>query len=140
VRIAGELDLKPHTAFLSLGIRGKKALLLDDQVLQITTMCGHGMVSAKLTKTVIEKVKAGKVTPEVGARLLAQPCPCGIFNTERCSAILEECQKKILFDKPMGMFYQSTKVRGPLRYERQKHQQEILHDRGDRGHHYRADI
>jgi hypothetical protein len=93
VKMAGELDLKPHTAFLSLGIHGKRALLPGDEVLQITTMCGHGMVSAKLTKTVIAKVKAGKMTPEAGARLLAQPCPCGIFNTERCSAILEECQK-----------------------------------------------
>ena len=89
VGIARELDLKPHTAFLSLGIHGKKALLPTDQVLQITTMCGHGMVSAKLSRTVIEKVKAGKMTPEAGAHLLAQPCPCGIFNTERCSAILE---------------------------------------------------
>jgi len=94
VEIAGELDLKPHTAFLSLGIHGKKALLPVDQVLQITTMCGHGMVSTKLSTTVIEKVKAGKMTPEAGAHLLSQPCPCGIFNTERCSAILEECRNE----------------------------------------------
>ena len=93
VEIAGELDLKPHTAFLSLGIHGKKALLPVDQVLQITTMCGHGMVSTKLSTTVIEKVKAGKMTPEAGAHLLSQPCPCGIFNTERCSAILELYRK-----------------------------------------------
>ena len=92
IGIARELDLKPHTAFLSLGIHGKKALLPVDQVLQITTMCGHGMVSAKLSKTVMEKVRAGKMTPEAGAHLLAQPCPCGIFNTERCSAILKVCR------------------------------------------------
>ena len=90
VQIAKEIDLKPHTAFLSLGIHGKKALLPDDRTLEITTMCGHGMVAAKLTDAVIKRVKAGKMTPEAGAHLLAQPCPCGIFNTDRCTAILNE--------------------------------------------------
>lgn len=94
VKMAGELGLRPHTAFLSLGVHGKKARLPEDDVLQITTMCGHGMVSAALTATVIEKVKAGKMTPEAGARLLAQPCPCGIFNTDRCGDILEACREK----------------------------------------------
>ncbi len=89
VKIAREIDLKPHTAFLSLGVQGKRALLPEDEVQQITTMCGHGMVSSKLTMAVMDRVKAGKMTPEKGALLLAQPCPCGIFNTERCEAILK---------------------------------------------------
>ncbi len=92
--IAGELDLKPHTAFLSLGVHGKKALLPEDQVLQMTTMCGHGLVSSRLSKAVIRRVKAGKMTPEAGALLLTKPCPCGIFNTERCRAILEACKEE----------------------------------------------
>lgn len=90
VGMARELGLKPHTAFLSLGIHGKRSLLPDDEVLQITTMCGHGLVSVGLTRAVIKRVRAGKMTPEAGADLLAQPCPCGIFNTHRCRAILEE--------------------------------------------------
>ncbi|MHB9096416.1 MAG: hypothetical protein ACYC5X_01185 [Syntrophales bacterium] len=94
-KIAKEIDLKPHTAFLSLGVHGKRALLPADEVQQVTTMCGHGMVSSKLTKVVMERVKAGKMTPEKGAHLLAQPCPCGIFNTTRCRAILEECKGKV---------------------------------------------
>jgi hypothetical protein len=92
VQLAKEIDLKPHTAFLSLGIHGKRALLPEDRVLQITTMCGHGMVSAKLAEAVVKRVKAGKMTPAAGAHLLAQPCPCGIFNTDRCSAILDACR------------------------------------------------
>jgi hypothetical protein len=92
VAIAGEVGLKPHTAFLSLGVHGKRALLPEDEVLQVTTMCGHGMVASRLTKVVMARVKAGKMTPEKGAHLLAQPCPCGIFNTDRCRAILEECR------------------------------------------------
>jgi len=89
VQMGKDLDLTPHTAFLSLGIHGKKALLPEETVLEITTMCGHGMVASKLTKVVMEKVKAGKMTPAEGGRLLAQPCPCGIFNTDRCEDLLE---------------------------------------------------
>jgi hypothetical protein len=92
-KIGKDLDIKPHTAFLSLGIHGKKALLPEDDVLQITTMCGHGLVSSLLAKAVMAQVKAGKMTPQAGADFLAQPCPCGIFNTDRCSAILEASGK-----------------------------------------------
>ncbi|MDI7258891.1 MAG: hypothetical protein QME90_03105 [Thermodesulfobacteriota bacterium] len=93
VSIAKDLGLKPHTAFLSLGIHGKKALLPEETVLEITTMCGHGMVASKLTKVVMEKVKAGKMTPSEGGHLLAKPCPCGIFNTDRCEDLLEHYKK-----------------------------------------------
>lgn len=90
VKMGKELSLTPHTAFLSLGIHGKKSLLPEEAVLEITTMCGHGMVASKLTKIVMEKVNAGKMTPSEGAHLLAQPCPCGIFNTDRCENLLEK--------------------------------------------------
>ena len=95
VEIAKEIGLKPHTAFLSLGIHGKKSLLPEEQVLEMTTMCGHGMVSALLTKAVMNKVESGEMTPEDGATLLAQPCPCGIFNTDRCEELLKACKKKV---------------------------------------------
>ena len=93
-KIAAEIGLKPHTAFLSLGVHGKRSLLPADEVQQITTMCGHGMVGSKLTKAVMDRVKAGKMTPEKGAHLLAQPCPCGIFNTNRCRQMLEALAPK----------------------------------------------
>lgn len=93
LKIAKELELKPHTAFLSLGIYGKKALLPEKDVLEITTMCGHGLVSAKLAKAVMEKVKSNEMTPEEGAHLIAQPCVCGIINTDRCSLLLEKCKE-----------------------------------------------
>ncbi len=92
-KIAKEVGLKPHTAHLSLGIHGEKALLPEDNVLEITTMCGHGMVSSRLTKAVMQKVKAEKMTPEEGTHLLVQTCPCGIFNTDRCADLLEQCKK-----------------------------------------------
>ena len=93
VAIAKEIDITPHTAFLSLGIHGKRALLPEEDVLEMTTMCGHGLVSSKLTRAVINKVQSGEMSPEEGATLLSQPCPCGIFNTDRCEALLKQCQK-----------------------------------------------
>ncbi len=92
-KIAEEVDLKPHTAFLSLGIHGKKELLPDDEVLEITTMCGHGLLATKLAKSVMKKVKEGKMTLEEGAKSLAQPCPCGIVNTDRCTELLDSLKK-----------------------------------------------
>jgi len=93
VPMAREIGISPHTVFLSLGIHGKKALLPEDEVLETTTMCGHGLVSSNLARAVIQKVQSGTMSPEEGATLLAQPCPCGIFNTDRCEALLQECGK-----------------------------------------------
>ena len=89
-KIAEEVDLKPHTALLSLGVHGKKELLPEENVLEITTMCGHGLVANHLVKEVVEKVKSGALTAEKAANLLAQPCPCGIFNLDRCVELLKE--------------------------------------------------
>lgn len=90
VKLSEEIDVKPHTAFLSLGVHGKKALLPEDAVMEITTMCGHGLVSSRLAAAVIKKVRSGKMSPQEGAYFLAQPCPCGIFNTDRCQKLLEQ--------------------------------------------------
>lgn len=87
--IAREVGLKPHTALLSLGVHGNKSKLPPDRVLEITTMCGHSLVGFRFVSSVMEKVRNGKLTPSEGALLLAQPCTCGIFNTDRCVDLLE---------------------------------------------------
>ena len=46
-----EIGLVPHTVQYSLGIIGKTELLPDEKVLEITTMCGHAMVSPNLLAT-----------------------------------------------------------------------------------------
>ena len=88
--MAGDVGLKPHTALLSLGFHGKKELLPEEEVLEITTMCGHGLVATHLVEEVVQKVKSGALTSEKAAMLLAQPCPCGIFNLDRCVELLNE--------------------------------------------------
>ena len=84
VQISKEIGLKPHTSNISLGIHGgKKHLLPDDKVLEITTMCGHGMVATKLAQRILKDLREGSVTPQEGARILAKQCPCGLVNTDR---------------------------------------------------------
>ncbi len=88
-KILKEVGLKPHTVNMSLGTFGKKAILPKKEVLEITCMCGHGMVTSKHVETAFRKVKANKMTPEDGAKDLARSCTCGIFNPRRASTLME---------------------------------------------------
>ncbi|HWQ79093.1 MAG TPA: hypothetical protein VN381_09770 [Anaerovoracaceae bacterium] len=90
VDIAHSVGLKPHTATLSLGIYGKKSKLPKDETLKIITMCGHSLIGSPLVESVFEQVKAGKLTPEAGADIIARPCTCGIFNTIRCVDLIKK--------------------------------------------------
>ena len=65
------------------------------------------LISALLILTAVSSAQAdasfllGRMTPEQGADLLAQPCPCGIFNTDRCEMILEQYGKPDQTEKPL---------------------------------------
>jgi hypothetical protein len=82
--------LPPHTCETSLGVWGDKDRLPDEDILRFTTMCGHGQVAFNLVAKIIEDVKTGKRTMEEGAKELARPCQCGVFNPVRAAAMLEE--------------------------------------------------
>ena len=79
-----------HSIEHSLGIWGNKRLLPDEKTLDILTMCGHGLVSSNLIKTMADDVRNNKKSPEEAAEELARQCLCGIFNTERAALILRE--------------------------------------------------
>ena len=82
--------LQRHTVEHSLGIWGKTALLPDEEILEINTMCGHGMVTVNLINDVIDRIKKGKLAIEKGAEELFKPCMCGIFNTKRAEKLLRD--------------------------------------------------
>lgn len=90
VDIAHECRLKPHTALMSLGIFGKTELLPEDEIMEMTTMCGHSLVAANLVREVAGKVKEGKLSEDEASLILAKPCTCGIFNTKRCLELMKE--------------------------------------------------
>ena len=73
-----------------MGIFGKKELLADENTLAITTMCGHGLIGPNYVHEIARKVKKEKMTPDNGAKRLAKPCYCGIFNPERAAVLIEK--------------------------------------------------
>lgn len=84
-----EAGVTPHSINYSLGVWGKKDNLPDDKTLSITTMCGHHMIPPKFVDYIVRRVKKNKLTPEEGAKQLAEFCYCGIFNHVRCAEIIK---------------------------------------------------
>jgi hypothetical protein len=78
-----------HSVGYSLGFEGKTERLPDSNVMMLSTMCGHGMVSHSLAKKMIDWVKEGRRTPEQAANYLTRFCSCGIFNPSRAKRIIE---------------------------------------------------
>jgi hypothetical protein len=84
-----------HSVGYSLGFEGAVEKLPNTQLLTLTTMCGHGMISASLAKKMIDWVKEGRRTPEQAVTYMARFCSCGVFNPLRAKRILEDARKKM---------------------------------------------
>ena len=88
--ICSETDLAPHTVQYSLGVMGNRDNLPDEDVLNITTMCGHAMVSPNLIADLMGKIEKGRMTHGEAAMELSRQCECGIFNPHRAERLLRE--------------------------------------------------
>jgi hypothetical protein len=85
----GKLGLSMHTVNYSLGKWGKEELLPDPKITQITTMCGHGLISFNLVQSLLKEIRRGKKTVDEASKILAKPCVCGVFNTRRSAELLQ---------------------------------------------------
>ncbi len=85
-----EAGLEIHTVNQSMGRWGNTDKLPPLEILQLNTMCGHGMVAVGLINEMIEDIKNGNCTVEEGAERLFAPCMCGIFNPHRAALILKD--------------------------------------------------
>lgn len=94
-----EAGIERHTVEFSVGIRGKLSRLPEHEVMEITTMCGHGMVSQHLVREVLLDIKRGRKSNREGAQLLATPCVCGAFNPDRAQHLLKELLELWCFDE-----------------------------------------
>ncbi|HTM52253.1 MAG TPA: hypothetical protein VL285_26335 [Bryobacteraceae bacterium] len=83
-----------HSVGYSLGFEGKTEKLPNTQVLSLSTMCGHGMISSSLAKKMIDWVKEGRRTPEQAVTYMARFCSCGVYNPARAKRILEDARTK----------------------------------------------
>ena len=91
--------IERHSVEHSLGFWGSKDRLPEREILEINTMCGHGMVSFNFIRKMIDYVKLRRLTPQKAARLMAKCCECGAFNPVRAEMLLEKIRKG---DKVMG--------------------------------------
>jgi hypothetical protein len=92
---AKKAGIQRHSVDLTLGIWGDVSKLPPESILEVTTMCGHAMISANLVSKMAEDIKKGRTTPRKAAIKLAEPCACGIFNIDKAEALLTELAEKI---------------------------------------------
>ena len=79
-----------HSVGYSLGFEGNTEKLPSSQVMMLSTMCGHGMVSHSLAKKMIDWVKEGRRTPAQAATYMTRFCSCGVFNPPRARRLLQD--------------------------------------------------
>jgi hypothetical protein len=89
-KMCHQAGIKPHTLGCSLGIWGNLDKLPPEEILNVSTMCGHGMVSFNLVRRMAEKVNKGLISFEEAGRTLARPCTCGVFNPKRAEDLLRQ--------------------------------------------------
>ncbi len=91
-RCCREVGIRRHSVEYSLGFQGRVDRLPDKTVLELGTMCGHGMVSHHLVKKLLDWVKEGRRTPQDATKYLARFCICGVFNTARAVELFERAR------------------------------------------------
>lgn len=88
-KCCGEAGLKVHTRNLSLGVFGKREKLVGDKEREVTTMCGHGMVTGDMVLYHVERIKKGLETAEEASKAMCDLCICGAFNPARGARLLQ---------------------------------------------------
>ena len=85
----GKLGLPIHTVNYSLGVWGNREKLPVPKITEITTMCGHGLISFNLVQSLVKEIRRGKKSLEEAANILARPCVCGVVNPSRARDLLQ---------------------------------------------------
>ena len=86
--------LERHSVEHSLGVWGAKDRLPERDILDVNTLCGHGMVSFNLIRKMVEHIKLRRLTPKKAANLMAKCCECGAFNPVRAEQLLEKMVRR----------------------------------------------
>ena len=89
-RLASSCGIERHSVEYSLGFDDPHDRLPEGKVLELSTMCGHGMVSSNLARKMIDMVKQGRRSSEEAAKVMARFCPCGVYNPTRAKRLLDE--------------------------------------------------
>ncbi len=87
-----QAGMKRHSVGYSLGFHGNLNLLPDRHILELSTMCGHGMVSHNFARKMLDWVREGRRSPKQAATYMARFCTCGVFNPTRAARILDDAR------------------------------------------------
>jgi len=87
-RCCRDAGLKRHAVEVSLGAWGRVEKLPPNEVLELTTMCGHGLIAPNLVTAQVAGIKNGSRTADEASKELARQCACGIFNIPRGQELL----------------------------------------------------
>ncbi len=82
--------IERHSVEHSLGFWGSRDRLPERDVLEINTLCGHGMVSFSLIRKMMDQVRMRRLTPREAAEIMGRCCECAVFNTTRAERLLEK--------------------------------------------------
>lgn len=84
-----QAKLKPHTINYSLGFWGNAAKIPEKRLHELSTMCGHSLISPTLALDMAKRVAKG-YSAKTAAEKMAKNCLCEIFNSKRGAKLLEE--------------------------------------------------
>lgn len=84
--------LNRHSVEYSLGFADPHDHLPNSQILELSTMCGHGMVSFNMARKMLDMVREGRRTPDQAVATLARFCPCGVYNPSRARRLLDNAR------------------------------------------------
>jgi hypothetical protein len=79
---------RAHTVNHSLGFWGRTEKLPPREILEITTMCGHGLVSPRLVWHLAESIRRGHVSDAAACQEMRKMCICDIFNHVRAEQLM----------------------------------------------------
>jgi hypothetical protein len=80
--------IERHSVEQSLGFWGATDRLPERNIIEMTTLCGHGMVSFNLIRKMMNQVRMRKLSPKKAANIMGKCCDCAVFNTSRAEHLL----------------------------------------------------
>jgi len=86
---------RAHTVNHSLGFWGKREKLPPREILEITTMCGHGLVAAGLVWHLAERMRCHDLPAAAACQEMGRMCICDIFNHVRSEALMRQLVEAI---------------------------------------------
>jgi hypothetical protein len=84
-----------HTVNHSLGFWGRAEKLPPREILEITTMCGHGLVAPNLVWHLAERIRRDHVSAASACQEMRMMCICDIFNHVRAEELMERLVEAI---------------------------------------------